>query len=403
MASGIRTEQWKSVTMSVRRFLKPAGDRGAVAIIVALFMVAAMILLAFVIDRGRIYVARAQLQNAVDAAALAGAQEFCVSGGNASAVASQYALSNGVSNPAITVQAGTVSYINVRASEPLQLFFGPFASADSATVAAQATASRSCQVIYRFVADTKVEFTGNNTDLRDERIYGGECFSATGTGNQFGVIAVKTSKFDFDTCGTGNSQVDAIDLGGVKPDGTPKNTAEQKLYREDLTTTISVPTAAASTVLSNGKTITQTVADVVGGAYDWRGDCDNPPTGNPIPIGNKVLYCDGGDGKFTKMGPEFTGIVVATNDVDLDASSTEYTNVLIATTGDGAKITMNNGTKTAPGVVLYAPLGQVDTTGAADSDLGAIILADSMKFAGSSVETSAGFTAYGPGPYSLIQ
>jgi Flp pilus assembly protein TadG len=378
-----------------------ANDRGAIAIIVALFMVAAMILLAFVIDRGRIYVARAQLQNAVDAAALAGAQEFCISGGNASGVASQYAQTNGVPNPAITVQSGTVSYINVRGSESLQLFFGPFASAESATVAAQATASRSCQVIYRFVADTEVEFTGNNTDLRDERIYGGECFSATGTGNQFGVIAVSTSRTDLDTCGNGSSQVDAIDLGGLKPDGTPKNTVVQKLYREDLTTTISVTTAANSTVLSNGKTIAQTVLDVEAGAYGWRGDCDSNAT--PPPTGDVVLYCDGGDGKFTKMGPEYTGIVVATNDIDLDASSTEYANVLIATTGVGAKITMNNGTKTAPGVVLYAPNGQVDTTGAAADDLGAIILADSMKFAGSSVETAAGFTAYGPGPYSLIQ
>ena len=51
-------------------------ERGAIAVVVALFMLIFMVLLAFVVDFGRIYSTQAQLQNAADSAALAAARDL---------------------------------------------------------------------------------------------------------------------------------------------------------------------------------------------------------------------------------------------------------------------------------------------------------------------------------------
>ena len=82
-------------------------DRGAVAVIVAVFMIVAMILLAFVVDRGRIYVERAQLQNAVDSAALAAVQETCANPINDASVVRQVAVDYAANNGVILTVADT--------------------------------------------------------------------------------------------------------------------------------------------------------------------------------------------------------------------------------------------------------------------------------------------------------
>ncbi len=157
------------------------GQRGAVAIVVAIFVVLRMILLAFVVDRGRVYVTQSQLQNGVDAASLAGAQAFCGGSGDPTTIAVNTGRRMG--SPwiptRVVVQRGTMSYINVPASTTVDLFFGPFVNTETVAVASQATAARSCIVNYRFVADTDVVFTGNSTDLRQVGIYAGECFYST--------------------------------------------------------------------------------------------------------------------------------------------------------------------------------------------------------------------------------
>lgn len=140
-----------------RSSLRPAtDDRGAVAIIVAVFAVAALVLLAFVIDRGRIYSERANLQNAVDSAALAAAQVFCGGTGDPVTIAQQYTALNAslTDLPQVVVSTGNTSYVNVQASRPLELVFGPFAGAEAVGVAAQATASKSCTSGYAVFAGT---------------------------------------------------------------------------------------------------------------------------------------------------------------------------------------------------------------------------------------------------------
>lgn len=176
-------------------------ERGAVAIIVAVFAIVAMILLAFVIDRGRIYVVRAQLQNTVDAAALAAVQNTCAnpiaSAGAVRDVAVQYGALNGVTiDPAnVIVQDGVsdvTTGVSVAAESTLPPIFGVFAGAGDSTVAARGTATRSCRMTFQYVADQDFNFNGTGATI-DGNIFAGKCFDGdNGTFN--GNVAVSTAE-----------------------------------------------------------------------------------------------------------------------------------------------------------------------------------------------------------------
>lgn len=86
--------QWSVVP--VRRI--NSTERGSIAILVALGMTVLLASCAMVVDIGLIYVQKAKLQNAVDAAALAGAQELPGDTSSANLVAQDYASKNGVEN-----------------------------------------------------------------------------------------------------------------------------------------------------------------------------------------------------------------------------------------------------------------------------------------------------------------
>lgn len=355
-------------------------DRGAVLVIVAVFMVAAMILMAFVLDRGRAYIAQTQLQNAVDAAALAGIQEFCGGTQNPRTVAETYGTANGVTvDAAAPVVIGYDRYMNVRANQEVSQVFGGFAGVSSVTVAAQATAMRSCRFDYQFVADENIEFTGTDNDLRGTGIFAGQCFSSTAnSGNQFGVITVTTA-------GPGPATVcggkDAIDI--------KSNTYESKIYGAPQVTVVQ---AATQKVLKTG---TETAIQ----AYN-RVKAQTPVNcGSLTPPSASDLHCLG---DFKSFGPGFTGIIVAQGDIDLDNNAT-YSNALIAS--ENGTITFNNGTTLAAGTIIFAPDidGYVKETGKANVENGAYIFATNMKFSGGGVNPPDGITAYGPGPFSLVQ
>lgn len=134
-------------------------DHGSTAVLVAVFMVILLACTALVIDVGRIYAERAQLQNGADAASLAIA-ESCARGSLcnqsvADATAAQYANHNANDGISSLVSAplgqGQVT-VNLRSQDPggspgkLPLFFGPVfdlldpdQAHDDATVNASAT------------------------------------------------------------------------------------------------------------------------------------------------------------------------------------------------------------------------------------------------------------------------
>lgn len=120
-------------------------ERGATAIIVALIMVVLTGFAALVVDAGVLFEQRRQLQNAVDAAALAGAQQIPIDVTQAKEQAYVYAEKNGVARPEL-VHANMVSVFNggdgirVRARREVPLFFAPVLGMNSQFAEAEATA-----------------------------------------------------------------------------------------------------------------------------------------------------------------------------------------------------------------------------------------------------------------------
>jgi len=122
------------------------GERGAVAVFVALLMVALLGFAAVSIDVGAMYAERRQLQNGADAGALAIAQD-CADGacGNPSGTAQQFATANkndGV--VAAAIQGGPVTSastsVTVVTGTTVDHWFAPVLGIDESNLTASATA-----------------------------------------------------------------------------------------------------------------------------------------------------------------------------------------------------------------------------------------------------------------------
>jgi Flp pilus assembly protein TadG len=372
-------------------------DRGAVAIIVAVFVVAAMILLAFVVDRGRIYVVRAQLQNAVDSAVLAGLQEECRSGTNPVAVATSYAASNGAPSAVVARTADSTSaYINVRATEQVQLFFGPFASADAAVVAAQATGVRLCQITYRIVANSLVNFNGQGSTSGP--IYAGACFE--GSNGVFPTVAVYTAATQFDPCpdnsfgsGAKTTTIYAGNNGSVGERLYSAPPLDIQTYVPSVTQVTDVAAEPDRTFASVFDAQTW-INNPVNGAY--TGSCKDTDTWGA----NQALKCTGGNPDTLNIDASHRGMVIAPNDININGLTAEN-GLIWSLNGD---ISIDATTDVTANTVLYAPNGVIRITGnGSGGDVQAVTIAQEITINGSGANLSTGVPLYGPGPYRLIQ
>lgn len=99
-------------------------EKGQMMVISALVMTALIGFAALSVDTGRIYMTKSNLQNASDAAALAGAQELPDNPTAAISVANQYLASNGITDESVDVTVGAENKsitINVEKSLPMSL------------------------------------------------------------------------------------------------------------------------------------------------------------------------------------------------------------------------------------------------------------------------------------------
>ncbi|KUO48769.1 MAG: hypothetical protein APF76_17950 [Desulfitibacter sp. BRH_c19] len=78
-------------------------ERGAVILLTALAMVVLCGLVGLAVDGGSLYITKAKLQNAVDAAALAGSQALYENAGLAKNIAEEYIEKNGFSKDSLTI------------------------------------------------------------------------------------------------------------------------------------------------------------------------------------------------------------------------------------------------------------------------------------------------------------
>ena len=122
-------------------------EKGAVLIIVVLAMVVLLGMAAFAVDFGLAYNSKADLQNAADAAALAGAQELPLTA-TAMSTAYTYAEANGCPQSQTTVTTpynGDSSQIEVVCSDTVDYYFAQVLGVSSGNVSARAVAQYSAQ------------------------------------------------------------------------------------------------------------------------------------------------------------------------------------------------------------------------------------------------------------------
>ena len=350
-----------------QRKTTPEAERGAVAVIVALGMIAIMLLLALVVDFGRVFAERADLQSAADAAALAGAQQFC---GGSSPI--QTAVDVGQENgrtidPArVTVMPGADSYINVRVGEQLPLVFGGFAGIDSVALATQATATRNCVKRFQMVAELLIDYDG--AQQRGGNLYAGKCFSSNGTGGYFDTVAVWTPAGNMINC-TG----DAIRPGG--------NSINERLYGQPLLTTFDA--YSQTDISKSGYTKASMDSTIAAGPYN----CSDFT--KPIVCRGDVNLPDG-----------IVTVTVLARGVVNGKNNTNFQGPVIYSQASGVAVKLKTGL--AETTVVYAPNGQIEFDGSGN-DVPGILIGQTIDFNGGGQNTAYGVDVTWPGPISLVQ
>lgn len=354
-------------------------ERGAVAVLVAVGALAFVLLAGLVVDFGFVFAKRAHLQSVVDAAALAGAQEFCTAAGDPQARAVEYATLNGLTTtPVVSVQTGGSSYITVDASEPVSLVFGGLVGGagevGNAAVGATGTAVRQCFINFQFVADTTVQFNGAGSE--GGNWYAGECFD--GQNNAFDTIAVGTPVTHM--CSDPNINGD--------PPPIVRSDADRKLY--DVGNISSAGAMAGSPLgpyveggsldpWTNGSVVIGSCADVTWSSAPTI--CNGSLTGtNKVPAG--VVNAD---------------VIIASGDIDLTNNLDFRGRLIYSRTGD---ITLLNGVP--EGVIIYAPHGAVVFNGSGTRNDG-MIFAESILFNGGDQDAGQGVDLYAPGAIALAR
>lgn len=120
---------------------KPDHEQGSVIVLVALFMTVFLGMCAMVVDIGALYAKQSQLQNAIDSAVLAAAQEL-PNTTNAKVVADQYMVLNGFSpTDAIITFSEANKRINISGSKQVNYVFAAVLGFNSSIVSTSASAT----------------------------------------------------------------------------------------------------------------------------------------------------------------------------------------------------------------------------------------------------------------------
>lgn len=383
---------------------RTAGDRGAVAIVIAVFAVIAMILLAFVVDRGRIYVERARLQNAVDSAAMAAVQETCANpirdASFVRSVAVDYGTRNGVtvapSN--VVVQDGVndaTTGVSVAAETTVSSVFGGFAGVGDSLVAARGTATRLCRSNFQFVADAAFWFTSNV--VVNAPIFAGRCFNGGSQSTYNAILAVSTGQTS-GACQTyfPSSGTDPIILG-TSP---TVQAGYQPTYELGLTVSNAYSTTWPYSRVGDlpQTTITPTVAcGTYGGPYQGDVSCSGTQA---LAIQNSDLVgnSDGTDDYILASADITFGnnVQFGSDRIFIYTSSSTGGN---DPTGQSAIVLPN---AVPANVFVYAPNGKVTFTGAG-SALEGTIFANNVRTSGGGASANAGLSVRFPGAWRLSQ
>ena len=337
--------------MSGFMFGRLSNERGSVSILVAISITVLMAFTAIVIDVGRIALEKQDLQNALDAATLAGALELPDNTTAARQMAIAYFIQNGF--PATAIQQINILNLNktirITASQPVEYTFAKiFESGDNTTISVSASA----QISSVFEAFKYTLFSASEMDLlqfRGNNIITGNVHSNNSIKNAAEVTGVVTAVSTID------SRVSAT--GGKIP-GSP--VVEMPDFEDitDLATTIDKNTlismfGAVYTENKNEYTISDAQLDSLLSMY-------------PIVLINGNLAVNG-------SGIHSTGSIMTTGDMVFNGSNVnmDASDSVCFYTMNG-NITFNGGNGNVNGI-LYAPGGTITLNGSGGIFYGSIV------------------------------
>jgi Flp pilus assembly protein TadG len=375
-----------------RIWLSTKEDEGAVAIIFAAVAVVALILLAFVADRGMVYYTKAQMQTAVDAAALAGARSMCSGVGDPQDVAVQYAASNGVTVPRADVQTWTNNgngFVYVPASRQLNLLFGGAVGQSSVVVTAEGAATKLCVGGgYAIYSESFVTLNGGGStrvNVNGALFAGGPSGSITFNGQE--------SHFNFSE---GVFAPTSYGTGGYSVNGV-----SQTLTSVDTATQTNAATYAASIGLTTAIAtyLTPVASPPSPIAAPNPGDVCTIDLGALVYATTQAITC-AGDAIVSGNPSSSLKLVTATGAMSITSSVGDPTHVVIFQAGGDFDVT-----GTSIYGTLYSPTGSITTNGQGVSVQYGRVIVQSFRVNGNggSFTADSSMAPFGSGVTNLTQ
>jgi Flp pilus assembly protein TadG len=375
--------------MSMQRFMRNfcCGQRGSVSIITALFMAVLIGFLAFSVDVGIVLSEESSLQNAIDAASLAAAQDLPDTT-KATATANQYIRLNGYepSNISITF-SNSNNTINIAGSKEVPYAFARVLGLTGVNIYPRTAATKTGLG----AAFSYALFSGNPSYT----------LTITGSGQYIGGNAHSNYKFIM----TGSSQTitgsgEAVSQFSITGSGV---TIGGMCEGSSITTTGS-GIQIGSKVFSSAPLIDMLdFSDLIKSQAEAAGQVYNGNkifTGSGIDIDSPIYV----NGDVTITGSQFTGkgCILATGNITFTGSG------LTSNSGDAVCFYSQNGNIAITGSsavvdgILYAPKGTISITGSGVTVNGRVI-ADKLLLTGSSYRIVSGTDELKSLPSSTIK
>ncbi len=192
----------KNMRAVIKQFCQD--ESGAVMVLVALGMVVLIGMMGVVIDGGRGYLERQKMQNALDAAALAGAQEL-PNTSTATLTALEYASLNGLNPDNLVVSFPSSGMIRVECTEDIDMYFLPVFNINQKSVNAFAGAAQdyspawASYTLFSGSSSDRLQINGNtyyidgSSHTNDDFKANGSSLTITGICDAVGSISVNGS------------------------------------------------------------------------------------------------------------------------------------------------------------------------------------------------------------------
>ncbi len=364
-------------------------EDGQSLVLAALVMVVLLGFSALVIDVGMIHMTKSQLQNAADAAALAGAQDLPTKNA-AISTAKDFAELNGVekaNTTVITPYDGDSNQIEVLCTMNVQYSFARILGFTDADVSARAVAEKSGMgggpfnfTVFSGDPDYTLTFNGSNTTVNGSA-HSNYKFSINGSKQKITGSAEAVSTFTMN--GSNQTISGTCQASNITTNGS-NITIGKKVY-----------SAASLIDMPDFSDLIQSEAEAAGQAY----------TGNKTYNGSNMnvdspIYIKG---NLTVNGSNFTGkgVVLVSGNITFNGSNLSSSGSSVCFYSENGNITINGSNIELDGLV-YAPKGTITMNGSNQTVNGRVI-GDKVTFNGSNYNFVSGTGDLDSLPQSVVK